>query len=174
MGCIPSSSSKPGAVTISDDSILQYYLSRRLAGKPERLDVVAQLSYLGPRFFGWQSQGAPVGTAARLTVQGCVSTALQSICGDSIAVWGASRTDSDVSAKCQLCWFSISTHVAAASDLEPAHLQSEMNSRLDPSIRVLNLRLFRPSQVKLYSAVGPKTYRCVVDASSFECRWGQR
>jgi tRNA pseudouridine38-40 synthase len=88
-----------------------------------------QISYIGLDYFGWQKQkDFP-------TIQGEIEKALISICGsEKIKTFGASRTDSKVSA------LSNFLRACLPKDFDMEELKLLMNSQLPREIRVLNVK----------------------------------
>lgn len=88
---------------------------------------VAEISYDGGRFFGWQLQpGLP-------TIQGALEDALSVLNGSCVAVAGAGRTDAGVHARGQVCSFDL--HMR----WEPRRLLLAINANLAKGISVMRL-----------------------------------
>jgi tRNA pseudouridine38-40 synthase len=83
------------------------------------------LAYDGTAFVGWQRQDT--GTS----VQGLLEDALGRLDGRQVAVIGAGRTDSGVHALGQVA------HVSLARSIDGRSLAAAVNTRLPPSVRVL-------------------------------------
>ena len=82
------------------------------------------LSYDGAPFCGWQRQpDAP-------SVQEALETALQTLVGEPVAVTGAGRTDTGVSAVDYVA------HFDAPQELDEGYLACKLNAILPPSIAV--------------------------------------
>lgn len=88
---------------------------------------VAEISYDGGMFCGWQLQaGLP-------TVQGALEDALSFLNGSPVAVEGAGRTDSGVHARGQVCSFDLDRQ------LEPGRLISAINAHLPKGVSIMRL-----------------------------------
>jgi len=83
------------------------------------------LAYDGTEFSGWQVQ------PGQRTVQGVLEVVLRQLTGQSVRVWGASRTDAGVHALGQVAAFSLQTR------LSPEELLRGMNALLPPDVVVL-------------------------------------
>ena len=85
------------------------------------------LAYEGTEFSGWQVQ------PGQRTVQGVLEVVLRQLTGQTVRVWGASRTDSGVHALGQVAAFSLQTR------LSPEELLRGMNALLPPDVVVLDI-----------------------------------
>ena len=90
------------------------------------------LAYDGTEFSGWQVQ------PGQRTVQGVLEVVLRQLTGQSVRVWGASRTDSGVHALGQVAAFSLPTR------LSPEELLRGMNALLPPDVVVLHIEETSP------------------------------
>jgi tRNA pseudouridine38-40 synthase len=91
------------------------------------LNVRLTLAYDGTAFSGWQVQ------PDRRTVQGEVRDALESICGHSVRLIGAGRTDAGVHALGQVANARLNTRIP------PRGLRSLLRRRLPPDVEVLRV-----------------------------------
>lgn len=99
------------------------------------------LSYSGKDFFGWQSQSeAP-------SVQEAVENALHTFLGSPIAVVGAGRTDTEVSAVGYVA------HFEFASEIDANWLLYKLNAILPPSIAIRELSVAAPEFHARFDAV---------------------
>ena len=90
------------------------------------------LSYDGAPFCGWQRQpDAP-------SVQEALETALQTLVGEPVAVTGAGRTDTGVSAVDYVA------HFDAPKELDEGYLACKLNAILPPSIAVSSVAAAAP------------------------------
>ena len=90
------------------------------------------LSYDGAPFCGWQRQpDAP-------SVQEALETALQTLVGEPVAVTGAGRTDTGVSAVDYVA------HFDAPQELDEGYLACKLNAILPPSIAVSSVAAAAP------------------------------
>lgn len=134
---------------------------------PPCLDAVLEVAYAGPRFSGWQRQvvapssgsGRGAGRQVR-TVEGALVAAVADVTGVADPPLQAlSRTDADVSARCQLVRLRLPAPALAARALGAAQLADALNARLSPQgVLVTRARLALPSQVQLRNAVRAKVY----------------
>ena len=84
------------------------------------------ISYDGSRYDGWQKQGNTDNT-----IQGKLEAALKGICGESVELHGAGRTDAGVHALSQVASFRLS------SPLSPEFIKEQLNRYLPEDIAVL-------------------------------------
>ena len=89
------------------------------------------LAYVGTHYSGWQIQCKP---SPPPTIQGEMETALATICGQSVRVFGAGRTDAGVHAHAQVAHTDIPDAIATRPRL---HWQRSLNALLPGDIRVL-------------------------------------
>lgn len=88
---------------------------------------VAEISYDGAGFCGWQSQpGVP-------TIQGALEDALSILNGSPVAVAGAGRTDAGVHARGQVCSFDLNR------EWELGRLTPAINANLAKGVSVMRL-----------------------------------
>ncbi|WP_310497389.1 tRNA pseudouridine(38-40) synthase TruA [Sandarakinorhabdus sp.] len=78
------------------------------------------VEYDGRPFVGWQRQDN------RLSVQGAIEAAIHSISGETVAVYGAGRTDAGVHAA------GMTAHFDLARDIAPARLLGAINALVRP------------------------------------------
>jgi tRNA pseudouridine38-40 synthase len=90
------------------------------------------LAYDGTEFSGWQVQ------PGQRTVQGVLEVVLRQLTGQTVRVWGASRTDSGVHALGQVAAFSLQTR------LSPEELLRGMNALLPPDVVVWHIEETSP------------------------------
>jgi len=107
------------------------------------------VQYDGRDFEGWQAQSGP--RLAR-TVQGELIAALESVCGESVRVRGAGRTDAGVHA-----WGQVAS-VQLETPLAPERIAAAVNARLDRDVGVLDVRE-APSDWDALRAAQAKHYR---------------
>ncbi|RYY38513.1 hypothetical protein EON62_00385 [archaeon] len=115
------------------------------------LDAIAQVAYDGTRYNGWQAQPSE----AVRTVEAAVAHALSRIThGRVTSFMSISRTDADVSARCQLIRIRLPLDVVAhACAAQPADLLATLNAALPDDIRMVRCRYCYPSQIHLRQAV---------------------
>lgn len=87
-----------------------------------------KIQYDGTRYHGWQRQ-----KPASDTIQGRIENVLGRLCGHSVEIDGAGRTDAGVHARCQIANFHL------AEDWKPAKLLEKMNEYLPEDIRILEV-----------------------------------
>jgi tRNA pseudouridine38-40 synthase len=88
-------------------------------------NIKLTIAYDGSDFHGWQFQpNVP-------TIQGALEDALQQIVQERPTIHGASRTDAGVHALGQVA------HFKTRSNIDAAEIQSGMNAKLPPSIRIV-------------------------------------
>ena len=84
------------------------------------------VQYEGTAYAGWQVQ------SEQRTIQGELQTAIEKVCGQTVSVMGAGRTDAGVHALGQVANFRID------HDLEPTRYRDAINYYLPDDIRVLH------------------------------------
>lgn len=110
------------------------------------------IAYDGSAYRGWQRQ------AGFDTVQERIERALATICGEPLAVEGASRTDSGVHALGQ------AAHVHLPRPFAPERLRAALNGNLPDDISVRGVRTVPAGFHARFQARGKRyVYRCVVD-----------
>jgi tRNA pseudouridine38-40 synthase len=100
------------------------------------------LAYKGTRYHGWQSQPAaepftgegPVGGREVLTVQSCLTRAIEWVVGHPVSCVGSSRTDSGVHAKGQIAHFDTSK-----VQIPPESLRRAVNHQLPGDILIRSI-----------------------------------
>ncbi|MCS7305043.1 MAG: tRNA pseudouridine synthase A [Thermoguttaceae bacterium] len=107
------------------------------------------VAYDGTEFSGWQIQ------PNQRTVQGVLEVVLRQLTGQSVRVWGASRTDAGVHALGQVAAFSLNTQ------LTPEELLRGINALLPPDVVVLQLEEASPRFWPSRDATA-KRYRYVI------------
>jgi len=127
--------------------------------RKSRIDVIASVAYDGSSFFGWQQQP----DCAARTIEGRLVAAIKHVCGEAVGITAVSRTDSQVSAKCQLIRFGMSgaAFAAVTPDGDASRLQRALNDRLaEPErlIQINRMRFLRPSQIRLRQTALVKQY----------------
>jgi len=105
-----------------------------------------RLAYNGERFSGWQIQ------PDQRTVQGVLSDAIQSICGETIVPKGSSRTDAGVHAVDQIASFT------TTSSITPDVWLRALNAHLPKDVAVLQSSEAHPSFDPISEAI-TKRYR---------------
>ena len=105
-----------------------------------------RLAYNGERFSGWQTQ------PDQRTVQGVLSDAIQSICGETIVPKGSSRTDAGVHAVDQIVSFT------TTSSITPDVWLRALNAHLPKDVAVLQSSEADPSFDPISEAI-TKRYR---------------
>ena len=108
-----------------------------------------QLAYDGAPFHGWQSQ--PGGVA---TVQSALEDALSKVLRIPVAVTGAGRTDTGVSARMMVAHFDIPDH----TPLSPDALPRAIGAITGPAIAVKRVWAVPPEMHARFSATS-RTYR---------------
>lgn len=86
--------------------------------------VALVIQYLGTNFHGWQKQ------PDRISVQGCIENAIESVVGHPTRIYGAGRTDSGVHAAAQVAHFEYS------GPIPPDKWAKIINGRLPEGILV--------------------------------------
>lgn len=86
--------------------------------------VALVIQYLGTNFHGWQKQ------PDRISVQGCIEKAIESVVGHPTRIYGAGRTDSGVHAAAQVAHFEYS------GPIPPDKWAKIINGRLPEGILV--------------------------------------
>ena len=87
-----------------------------------------KISYAGKGYNGWQKQ------INKKTIQGVLEDVMERVLGDKIELVASGRTDTDVSAICQVAHFDLDRVI-------PRGLVGHLNSVLPKEIRVLNVDL---------------------------------
>ena len=103
------------------------------------------IAYDGTRYYGWQRQPEQV------TVQGKLEKVLELMCGRSVEVIGAGRTDGGVHAK------GMTANAVLETELTCGEIRDYLNRYLPDDIAVLEVREASPRFHARYNAVG-KTY----------------
>lgn len=121
------------------------------------LDVLFSLAYSGPKFKGYQRQGA---TQQLRTVEGALMAAISKATGlASVPLTALSRTDADVSARHQLVRLRLPLDALLEHRLGTQELVDEVNAFLQPlGGLVTRARFARPSQFQVRDAVRCKVY----------------
>ena len=104
-----------------------------------------KISYNGKGYCGWQKQ------INKKTIQGVLEEAMKKVLNCDIEVVASGRTDSDVSAICQVAHFDIDNVI-------PKGLVGHINSLLPDDIRVLDIELAKDSFHARFNAK-LKTYK---------------
>ena len=104
------------------------------------------LAYDGHPFHGWQVQ------PGKATIQGTLAETLERITGEQVLPQGSGRTDAGVHALGQVA------SVTMASPIPTSGLQTALNDKLPPAIRVLSVEEVAEEFHARHSAKG-KTYR---------------
>ena len=102
------------------------------------------LQFDGTDFEGWQLQ-----PGGRRTVQGCLASAVERICGAAPRVTGSGRTDAGVHARGQVVHFD----AALPDSLRPLR---HLNHVLPPDIRVKSCQAVPPEFDARFSALSRK------------------
>lgn len=103
--------------------------------------VALVIQYLGTNFHGWQKQ------PNQISVQGCIESAIKSVVGYPIRIYGAGRTDSGVHAAAQVAHFKYSGPI-------PAHKWAKIiNGRLPEGILIRASAQVEPNWHARFSAV---------------------
>ncbi len=112
--------------------------------------ILLDISYIGTRFCGWQSQ------INGLSVQQVLEEALKKSTGQFMRITGASRTDAGVHARCQRA------HFDYAGPVPPDRFPFLLNPCLPPDVRVTGSREVPESLHARFQAAGKAyTYRIV-------------
>lgn len=109
-------------------------------------NICLKLAYDGTDLYGWQRQ------PARPTVQGLLESAVGTILGEKLAVWGSGRTDAGVHAANQVANFKTSCPIPCPN------LVKALNDLLPCSVRIKEASDVPLSFHARYGAVS-KTYR---------------
>ncbi len=121
------------------------------------------LHYDGSAFAGWQIQ------PGQRTVQGVLEAALAGLCGATVRVTGAGRTDAGVHARGQAAGVTVPTHWT------PLKLRKVLNEKLPDDLWVAAAHEMQPAFHARYSATGRRySYTVGLDeeaASPFRRRW---
>lgn len=104
-----------------------------------------KISYNGKNYCGWQKQDN------KKTIEGVIEDVMSSILSEQIDIVGSGRTDSDVSAICQIAHFDYSNVI-------PKGLMWHINSLLPADIRVNAIELAKENFHARYNAK-QKTYK---------------
>ena len=104
-----------------------------------------KISYNGKNYCGWQKQNN------KKTIEGVIEEVMTSILGEEIDIVGSGRTDSTVSAICQVAHFDIAGVI-------PRGLMGHINSKLPNDIRINSIELAKDSFHARYNAK-LKTYK---------------
>lgn len=111
------------------------------------------IAYDGTRYFGWERQ------PGKDTIQGKLEAVLSRLCGETVNVIGAGRTDAGVHAKAMVA------NVYMDIDETPEELCSYLNRYLPEDICVSEVKLAADRFHARYRAVGKLyTYTCYVGA----------
>lgn len=130
------------------------------------VDLVFTIAYNGTRFQGFQWQ-PPLQKHAHArpekrprtirTVEGTLTEALSRL-GLASAVSTVSRTDSGVSAREHLCWARLPFSAVEGRPSAESDIASQLNAALPEDVRVVRVKVVRPSQVNIKSATIGKEY----------------
>ena len=93
-----------------------------------RINFRLTIQYDGRPFCGWQRQ------KNGLSIQQCVETVCEELCGNRCSVHGAGRTDAGVHAAGQVA------SVRMPTELAPYKIKKALNSLLTPEIRIASVR----------------------------------
>jgi tRNA pseudouridine38-40 synthase len=104
-----------------------------------------KISYNGKGYCGWQKQ------INKKTIQGTIELALKNILNQDVEIFASGRTDTDVSAICQMAHFDVDGVI-------PKGLVGHLNSILPDSIRINDISLAKDGFHARYNAK-LKTYR---------------
>ena len=104
-----------------------------------------KISYNGKNYCGWQKQ------QNKKTIEGVIEDAMTSILGQDIDIVGSGRTDSEVSAICQVAHFDVDKVI-------PRGLVGHINSILPNDIRINSIDLAKESFHARFNAK-LKTYK---------------
>ncbi|HLT81045.1 MAG TPA: tRNA pseudouridine(38-40) synthase TruA [Cyclobacteriaceae bacterium] len=99
-----------------------------------------EVSYVGTRYAGWQSQNNALG------VQAVIENALSTLLREAIAIVGSGRTDAGV--HCEQQFF----HADISKSFEAEKLQVRLNAFLPPDISIKSIRAVIPEAHARYSA----------------------
>lgn len=105
------------------------------------------LAYDGSRYFGWEHQ-----PDTELTIQGKLETVLSRMCGESISVIGAGRTDAGVHARA-MC-----ANALMDTALSETEIRKYLNRYLPEDISIHEVKIVSSRFHARYNARG-KTYR---------------
>ncbi len=114
--------------------------------RPDLNNYKILINYDGTRYYGWEHQ------PDRDTIQGKIEAVLGRMCGESVEVIGAGRTDAGVHAK-GMC-----ANFHAQTDMDCTQIRDYLNRYLPEDIAVTDVRIASEQFHARYKAVG-KTYR---------------
>lgn len=112
------------------------------------------IAYDGAPFKGWAKQPGVS------TIQDSIETALSEVSQESVKIYGSGRTDTGVHASGQVAHFD----VPAGNSMNPYNWLPAVNTKLPPSIRVMNCEEV-PSDFHARFSALTKTYVYTVDTS---------
>jgi len=104
-----------------------------------------KISYDGKGYCGWQKQNN------KKTIQETIELAMKNILNQDVEIFASGRTDSDVSAICQIAHFDL-------NEVIPRGLVGHLNSILPSDIRINDIMLTKDTFHARYNAK-LKTYR---------------
>lgn len=116
--------------------------------------ILMTVEYKGTNFSGWQIQ------PNRRTVQGEIETALSTLFGQSIAIFGSGRTDSGVHALGQTAHFEVARHILSKFMINSIEKTSNLNkneeinnkkqnSKLDKNKLIMAINANLPNDIKI-------------------------
>jgi tRNA pseudouridine38-40 synthase len=140
----------PSRGSTEDWSILRSKLVARslptVKGDPKLRNIRLKIEYDGARFHGWQTQ------RGLRTVQQVVAGAIRKVTGETVTLYGASRTDAGVHAEGQVANFRTTSRIPAE------RLAHAINFYLPEDVSIRDARLVPASFHSQYCAVR-KVYR---------------
>jgi tRNA pseudouridine38-40 synthase len=126
-------------------------------------NIKLTIQYDGTRYNGWQKQGNTANT-----IQGLLTSAISEVCGESVELTGASRTDAGVHAYAQVANFHTNAEISTEA------VKAALNMRLSGDIRVTEAVSASPRFHARYNASSKKyLYRVWnrPDANVFERKY---
>lgn len=141
-----------------------------IAARKGRLDCVACIAYDGLGTSGYQLQPT-LTLRPDSTIESRILSALREAAGETPSLTSVSRTDADVSAKCQLVRFGLSESAVARYADNAMSLAKALNdaaTRAGHPLHFNKLRFCRPSQIQLRHCVTWKQYSYYVVSAAAE------
>jgi tRNA pseudouridine38-40 synthase len=117
------------------------------------INILLEIEYDGRKYFGWQRQ------KKQPTIQGTIETLLEKIFQEKIKLYGAGRTDAQVSAEAQIANFKVTSNDKALKYLTNLEaLKKILNAQLPADIYIKRLFYVKEKFHARYHAIS-KVYR---------------